>query len=79
MIDSLRTAAMLNGARGRPRADVDALARFICTVGDMGLDGEGRIDQMDFNPVLVYPRGEGVVAVDALVAMAGKEADEVSP
>ncbi|WP_295374328.1 acetate--CoA ligase family protein [uncultured Pseudacidovorax sp.] len=78
MIDSLRTAAILYGARGRPPADVDALARFICTVGQMGLDGERRIDQVDFNPVLVYPRGEGVVAVDALVAMVHRNADEVA-
>lgn len=69
MIDSLKGSAILKGARGRPEADVDALADFLAGVAELATDGDGVLDQIDFNPVLVYPRGQGVVAVDALVAV----------
>jgi acetyltransferase len=69
MIDSLRASAILKGARGRPEADLEALADFLGAVAQLAADGDGVIDQADFNPVLVYPKGKGVVAVDALVSV----------
>jgi acetyltransferase len=70
MIDSLKASAILKGARGRPEADLEALVDFLASVAQLAADGNGVIDQADFNPVLVYPKGQGVVAVDALVAVA---------
>lgn len=69
MVDGLKASSILKGARGRPPADLDALADFVVAVSHLAADGDGVIDQIDFNPVLVYPRGQGVVAVDALVAV----------
>jgi acyl-CoA synthetase (NDP forming) len=69
MIDSLKGSAILKGARGRPEADLDALADFLAGVAELAVDGDGVVDQIDFNPVLVYPRGQGVVAVDALATI----------
>ncbi len=69
MIDSLKASAILKGARGRPEADLEALADFLAGVAELAADGAGVVDQIDFNPVLVYPKGQGVVAVDALVAI----------
>jgi acetate---CoA ligase (ADP-forming) len=40
-------------------------------VSELAADADGVVDQIDFNPVLVYPEGQGVVAVDALLAVAG--------
>ncbi len=79
MIDALRTGAILKGARGRPEADLDALADLLARVAELASDGDGVIDQIDFNPVLVYPKGQGVVAVDALVAVAGAQQQEKDP
>ncbi|WP_051953362.1 acetate--CoA ligase family protein [Xenophilus azovorans] len=73
MIGSLKAAAILKGARGRPEADVEALADFLVAVAELAADGDGVVDQIDFNPVLVYPKGQGVVAVDALVAAAAAQ------
>jgi acetyltransferase len=73
MIDSLKMAAILRGARGRPEADLDALADFIIAVAELAVDSDGVIDQIDFNPVLVYAKGQGVFAVDVLLAMAGAQ------
>lgn len=73
MIDSLRAAAILKGTRGQPEADLKALADFLTGVAELASDGDGVVDQIDFNPVLVYPKGQGVVAVDALVAVAATQ------
>jgi acetyltransferase len=69
MIDSLKASAILKGARGRPASDLDALADFLTGVAELAADGDGFVEQIDFNPVVVYPKGQGVAAVDALVAV----------
>jgi acetyltransferase len=69
MIGSLKASPILFGARGRPAADVDALADLLLRVSDMALAGRDTIDQLDLNPIFVYPKGQGVVAVDALIAV----------
>jgi acyl-CoA synthetase (NDP forming) len=65
MIAGLKINPLLDGARGRPAANrqalVEALARFSMLAADLG----EWIDQMDVNPLLVSP--QGCVAVDALV------------
>lgn len=69
MIDALKVAAILKGARGRPPADLPALADLLCGVAALAQAGDGFLDQIDLNPVIVYAEGKGVVAVDALVAL----------
>jgi hypothetical protein len=65
MIARLKIGPLLDGLRGRPAADrqalAEALARFSMLVADLGES----IEQMDVNPLLVSPKG--CVAVDALV------------
>jgi acetate---CoA ligase (ADP-forming) len=65
LILGLKTAPILGGVRGQPPADIDALAALVSRVADLAR-AESGIGQIDFNPVFVYPAGEGVVAVDAL-------------
>ena len=62
----LKSAALLRGYRGSPALDVDALARLIVTVGQV-LRAEPSIREIDLNPVILHPVGEGVVALDALM------------
>ncbi len=57
--------ALLRGARGRAPADVDALVQVILAVARMATACEGRLAELDLNPVLV--RSNGAVAVDSLV------------
>jgi acetyltransferase len=73
MIGSLKASAILKGARGRPEADMEALADLLAAAAELAADGDGVVDQIDLNPVLVYPKGQGVVAVDALVATAAAQ------
>lgn len=65
-LDQLKQAPLLRGYRGAPALDVDAAAALISTIGRL-LIGEPSIRELDLNPVIVYPEGQGVVALDALM------------
>ena len=67
MIREVKGFPLLDGARGRPKADVDALADLILNVSRMATELRGRVSEFDLNPVRVKPVGQGVVALDALV------------
>jgi len=62
----LQSAALLDGYRGAPVLDVGAVAALIERLGQV-LRGTPAIREIDLNPVVVYPRGEGVLALDALM------------
>ncbi len=62
----LQQAALLRGWRGAPALDVGAVADLIGTIGRL-LIGEPRIQELDLNPVVVYPDGQGCIALDALM------------
>lgn len=65
----LRIGALLQGVRGDPPADVEALARQAVTLGDYALAAGPRLASVDINPVMVGAVGQGAVAVDALVEL----------
>jgi acetate---CoA ligase (ADP-forming) len=65
-IGRLKSAALLQGFRGAPPCDVPALARLVSRVGAL-MRAEPSIAEIDLNPVVVFPQGEGVVALDALI------------
>jgi len=62
----LKQAAILRGYRGSPALDVAALAELIVTVGRV-MAGNPAIREIDLNPVIIHPEGEGVMALDALM------------
>ncbi len=63
---SLKSGALLDGWRGEPALDVDAVAAIIATLSRI-LSGTPAIREIDLNPVVVYPKGEGATALDALI------------
>ena len=63
----LRIAPLLDGVRGEPALDVAAFCRSAVAVGTLMGDAAAGITQLDINPVIVGARGEGCVAVDAVV------------
>jgi len=64
----LRGAKFLAGTRGAPPADVAALAAIIAKVAALTRAAPDVIE-IDLNPVMVYPKGQGACALDALVAV----------
>jgi acyl-CoA synthetase (NDP forming) len=67
-ISRLRMAPILAGVRGEPAADVDAMADAVMAVARLVGERSGVVD-VDINPLLVGPVGQGCVAVDATVRM----------
>ncbi|OWJ55893.1 hypothetical protein BWR60_35705 [Inquilinus limosus] len=65
LIDRLRLRPLLDGARGAPAADVDALAEAAARFSTLAAALGDLVEAIDVNPVLALPRG--AVAVDALV------------
>ncbi len=63
---TLKQAALLTGYRGSPELDVPALASLIVEMGRI-MAGNPAIREIDLNPVIIHPKGEGVAALDALM------------
>jgi acyl-CoA synthetase (NDP forming) len=68
-IGRLKGAAVLRGLRGAPPADMEALARVVTQIGGL-MRAREEIMEIDINPLSVLPRGEGVLALDALIVAA---------
>jgi acyl-CoA synthetase (NDP forming) len=67
MIRSIRAAPLLLGARGRPVADIGALARMLARLSVFAHQAGPRLVSVDLNPVLAMPEGQGAYAVDAVI------------
>ncbi|HET9723276.1 MAG TPA: GNAT family N-acetyltransferase [Actinomycetota bacterium] len=66
MVRSLKTFPLLDGFRGAPKADVDALEEVILRVGEL-VESHPEVAEMDCNPVMVLPKG--ALVVDARVRL----------
>lgn len=69
MISEVKGYRLLTGARGRPPADVEALANVLVQVSHLAAGLGGAIREMDINPLLVYPAGQGAKIADALITI----------
>jgi acyl-CoA synthetase (NDP forming) len=66
MIGEVAAMKALAGYRGKPPGDLGALAQALVSLSRLPLD-DGAVVEAEVNPLIVKPKGEGVVAVDALV------------
>jgi len=69
MTEEIKTSRILKGLRGSKPADIDALADCILRVSQLAVDFP-ELAECDINPLLVFERGKGVVAVDVRFALA---------
>ena len=67
MIRSLKMFPLLDGARGQPKADVAAAARTVAALSRFACRHAAQVAEIDLNPILVKPAGEGVRVLDALM------------
>ncbi|MCC7483995.1 MAG: acetate--CoA ligase family protein [Burkholderiales bacterium] len=69
MMGELRGRALLEAPRGRPALDAEALAEALARISALAWALCDRLAELDVNPLLVRPRGKGVVAADALAVL----------
>ncbi len=69
MIAEIKGRALLTGHRGELPRDTDALADVIMKVSRLAIELEDVIEEVDINPLILYEKGAGVVAADALIAI----------
>ena len=69
VLDSLKVARLIDGYRGRPAGDRAALLDAIEAVAAFAEANCDRLVELDVNPLLVLPDGQGAVAVDALIRL----------
>jgi succinyl-CoA synthetase beta subunit len=67
LLGELKGAALLDGVRGMPPADRTALAELMAALSRFAADHADLIEEIDLNPVIVHPQGQGLTVVDALL------------
>ncbi|MBL0371671.1 acetate--CoA ligase family protein [Rhizobium sp. KVB221] len=68
-IDGLKITKLLTGYRGQAKGDMAALIDAVSAAADFVIANAADIEELDINPLMVLPEGQGVVAADALVRM----------
>jgi acetyl coenzyme A synthetase (ADP forming)-like protein len=74
MLDEIRAHALFDGVRGQPPADKKALIDALLRVSQLAQDFP-EIAELDINPLIVYPQGQGVISVDMRLVLS-KENDQ---
>lgn len=69
MARDLVTWPLLDGFRGRPACDVEALAEAVVAFSRMVAQFGERLAEAEINPMIVLPAGQGVKAADGLVVL----------
>ncbi len=73
MLRSLRSAPLLDGWRGAPASDLPALARLVADVSAIACAARATVAELELNPVIVHPAGQGCTVADALLALSPEE------
>ena len=69
MISSIKAYKVLKGIRGNPPSDIDAIKDCILRLSQM-ISDHPQISELDINPLIVYPEGQGCVVADSRILLA---------
>lgn len=75
MLRSLKSFPLLDGARGRPKADVQAAAAAVAALSRFAAAHAASVAEIDVNPLLVQDAGKGAYALDALLVARHKDSE----
>lgn len=68
MVKDIRSHRLLEGVRGEPPSDLGAVSECLMRLSQLVIDHPS-IMELDVNPLIVYPKGEGAVAADARIIL----------
>jgi acetyltransferase len=71
MLTEIRAHALLDGVRGQPPVDKQAIVETLLRVGQLVQDFP-EIAELDINPLIAYSQGEGAIAIDMRVILSKK-------
>ena len=69
MIGRLKSAKLLQGFRGAAKVDVKPAAELLARLSEAAVANRDRIQEMEFNPIILHADGSGVSIADALVVL----------
>ena len=69
MIWALKGVSLLQGARGRPPADITAAATALARLSVFAAQAGPRLRSVDINPILLRSKGKGALALDAVIEL----------
>jgi acetyltransferase len=69
MLARTRAGRLLQGYRGGPALDLDAVANALVGLGRLATDLEDVIESVDINPFVALPQGQGGMALDGLIVL----------
>jgi acetyltransferase len=70
LLKRLNGASLLEAHRGTPAADKEALIDVMVALGRFAADHADTIADIDLNPIIVHPEGQGITVADALIVKA---------
>ncbi len=68
MIRTIKAYNVLKGVRGAPPSDIDSIKDCLCRLSQMLCDHQ-EIAELDINPLIVYPEGDGCVVADSRILL----------
>ncbi len=75
-IGTLTVSKLLIGFRGSPAGDVDAVIDAILSIAEFAQEHWDTLLELDVNPLMVLPKGQGAVAADALICLLSDPTDK---
>jgi acetyl coenzyme A synthetase (ADP forming)-like protein len=72
MLDEIRARALLDGVRGTPPVDKEAVVDALLRIGQLVTDFP-EIAELDINPLMVFEEGQGAIAIDMRLVLSSKE------
>jgi hypothetical protein len=67
---NLKSSVFFDGFRGSPKADFEDTVRTIMAAQKFALESTPRLLELDINPLIIRPQGQGTVAADVLIKFA---------
>ncbi len=68
MVRRIKGYKLLKGFRNRPKADVETIEKLLVSLSDMVVN-HPEIMEMDINPLLVHPQGQGATVADCRIIL----------
>jgi len=68
MVRSIRAYGLLEGVRGEPPADIEAITECIKRLSQLAME-QPTIEELDINPLMVLAKGQGAFVADVRIAV----------